>query len=210
MDTNTNLRLHLARFVEWMQAQGWSNRTIEGYEANVRFFCEFLSAETSVAGIEEIDSKTLHGYQQYLYNQKLKNGKRLSLSTQHKRLVAVRSFFRYLQASDALLFDPSSDLVLPKKPKFLPRGVMSEQQVEQLLEQPDVSTALGFRDRTLIETLYATGVRNSVLRNLAQYDLDLPNLRLTVRQGKNAKDRVVPLGEIAARSEEHTSELQSH
>ena len=192
------LALHLARFVEWMQAQGWSKRTIESYEANVRFFLDFLSAETSVAGLAEIDSKLLHAYQQYLYNQKLKSGKRLSLSSQHTRLVAVRGFFRFLHHTDVLLFDPSADLVLPKKPKQLPRGVMSEQQVEKLLDQPDVATPLGFRDRTLLEVLYATGIRNTELRNLALYDLDLPNLRLTVRQGKNAKDRVVPLGEIAA------------
>ena len=110
----------------------------------------------------------------------------------------MRSFFGYLHTTGVLLLDPSTDLVLPKKPKHLPRGVMSEQQVEKLLEQPDVTTPLGFRDRTLLEVLYATGLRNSELRHLALYDLDLPNLRLTVRQGKNAKDRVLPLGEIAA------------
>ena len=191
-------KLYLAKFVEWMQAQNWSKRTIESYSANVRFFYDFLSAETSVTALQEVDSKLLHGYQQYLYNQKLTSGKRLSLSTQHTRLVAVRSFFGYLHTTGVLLLDPSTDLVLPKKPKHLPKGVMSEQQVEKLLEQPDVSTSLGFRDRTLLEVLYATGLRNTELRNLALYDLDLPNLRLTVRQGKNAKDRVLPLGEIAA------------
>jgi len=192
------LNLYLAKFVEWMQAQNWSKRTIESYTANVRFFYDFLTTETSVSNLQDIDSKLLYSYQQYIYNLELKSGKRLSLSTQHTRLVAVRSFFGYLHKTGVLLLDPTTDLVLPKKPKHLPKGVMSEQQVATLLEQPDVSTTLGFRDRTLIEVLYATGIRNTELRNLALYDLELPNLRLTIRQGKNAKDRVVPLGEIAA------------
>lgn len=190
--------LYLAKFVEWMQAQNWSPRTIESYESNVRFFYDFLQSETSVNVLQDIDSKLLYSYQQFIYNQEQRSGKRLSLSTQHTRLVAVRSFFGYLHHTGVLLLDPSTDLVLPKKPKHLPKGVMSEQQVAALLEQPDTGTTLGFRDRTLIETLYATGIRNTELRNLALYDLELPNLRLTIRQGKNAKDRVVPLGEIAA------------
>jgi integrase/recombinase XerD len=183
-----------------MQTQGWSERTIESYAANVRHFLDFIATD-NITSLEDIDSRILHAYQSHLYNEKSDKGKRLTLSSQHTKLVAVRSFFRYLHQSEVLLVDPSADLILPKKPKELPKGVLSEQQVEILLEQPDVSTTLGFRDRTILEVLYAAGVRNTELRipkcKCRDYDADLAQMRLTVRHGKNAKDRVVPLGEIA-------------
>ncbi len=190
--------LYAAKYSEWMQTLGWSERTQESYKSNVRFFLEYLSGETSIETLNGIDGKTLSGFQTFLYHSETKQGKRLALSSQHNKLVSVRSFFHWLYESGVLLFDLSAALNLPKKRRGLPKGVMSEKQVEQLLEQPDVLTPLGFRDRTILEVLYSSGIRNTELRNLAVYDVDLKQLQLMVRKGKNAKDRVVPIGEIAA------------
>jgi integrase/recombinase XerD len=197
-EMNKNFNLQLAKYSEWMLARGWSERTQESYHSNVRFFIDYLIKETSVENLNEIDGKTLSGFQNFLYHSETKQGKRLALASQHTKLVSVRSFFHFLYETDALLFDPSAALNLPKKRRGLPKGVMSEQQVELLLLQPDINTALGLRDRAILETLYSSGLRNSELRNLAVYDIDLQQLQLTVRKGKNAKDRLVPLGEIAA------------
>ncbi len=190
--------LQAAKYNEWMQALGWSERTQESYNGNVHFFLNYLLKETSLENLNGIDGKTLSGFQTFLYHSETKQGKRLALSSQHNKLVSVRSFFHWLYESGVLLFDLSAALNLPKKRRGLPKGVMSEQQVEKLLEQPKINTTLGFRDRTILETLYSCGIRNSELRNLAVYDVDLKQLQLMVRKGKNAKDRVVPLGEIAA------------
>lgn len=192
------LDIHLARFIEWMKVKGWSERTLESYSSDVKFFLNYLKDETSVVNLLDIDNRSLSGFQSFLFNYQTKKGKRLALSSQHNKLVAVRSFFRFLFETDVLIFDPSAALHLPKKRKSLPKGVMSEKQVEKLLSQPDLSTALGFRDRTILEILYSSGIRNSELRSLTVYDADLNLLQLTIRKGKNAKDRVVPLGEIAA------------
>jgi len=193
-----NLEIYQAKFTEWMQVKGWSERTLESYRSNVAFFINFLLAETSVENLLDIDAKILSGFQTFLFHTETKRGKRLSLSSQHTKLVAVRSFFRFLFETDALLFDPSVVLNLPKKRKNLPKGVMSEQQIEKLLQQPDTNTTLGLRDRAILETLYSGGIRNSELRNLNIYDVDFNQLQLSIIKGKNAKGRVVPLGEIAA------------
>ncbi len=195
---NKNYSLQLAKYCEWMSVCGWSERTQESYKSYIRFFLNYLVNETDIKKINEIDSKTLSGFQTFLYHSETKQGKRLALSSQHNKLVSVRSFFHWLYESGVLLFDLSAALNLPKKRRGLPKGVMSEKQVEKLLGQPEISTLLGLRDRTILEVLYSSGIRNSELRNLAVYDVDLQQLQLTVRKGKNAKDRVVPIGEIAA------------
>lgn len=193
----TKLDVYVVRFEEWMQVKGFSERTIEDYRSNVRQFLNYLLEECAVSSIQEIDRQRVHSYQNYLYSVKTKGGKRLKLESQHKKLVAVRSFFRFLLSIEAVLFNPAASIKLPKKGKKLPAGVLSEQQVELVLEMPDTCTPLGFRDRTIMETLYATAIRNTELRELTVYDVDADQMRLTVHQGKNAKDRVVPLGEIA-------------
>jgi len=198
MAKNKNFELYLAKYSEWMLSRGWSERTQESYKSNIRFFLDYLINETSTENLNEIDSKILSGFQTFLYHSETKQGKRLALSSQHTKLVSVRSFFHFLYETDVLLFDPSAALHLPKKRKSLPKGVMSEKQVEKLLNQPDLSTALGYRDRTILETLYSTGIRNTELRNLNIYDVDFNLLQTNIIKGKNAKDRVVPLGEIAA------------
>jgi integrase/recombinase XerD len=191
------LNIYLSRFVEWMETQGWSELTIKSYESRVRIFFEYLKAHTSVESLNQIDAKTIYSYQNYLYNASGRGEKKLSLSTQRRRLVVIRTFFRFLVSTDELLVNPASGLKLPKESKHLPRGVISEKRIINLLDQPDVNTSLGLRDRTMMEVMYSTGIRNSELRNLSVYDVELTEQRLVVRHGKGSKDRMVPLGEIA-------------
>jgi integrase/recombinase XerD len=195
---NTHFEIYLVRFIEWMKVKGWSQRTLESYTADIRSFIDYIVTETTAKSLMEIDAKVLTAFQTWLYHKESKRGKRLSLSSQHTKLVAVRTFFRFLYENDLIITNPAVILTLPKKRKSLPKGVLSEQQIEKLLEQPDTADPIGFRDRTILEVLYATGIRNSELRSLCVYDIDLKELQITIRKGKNAKDRMLPLGEIAA------------
>ena len=104
--------LQLARFEEYMQSAGWSDRTVGDYGALVRHFIAWLRDETDVRALTDIDSQTLHSYQNYLYHTKSKHGKRLSLATQYNKLVAVRSFFSYLQTMDVVLFNVKTTAML--------------------------------------------------------------------------------------------------
>jgi len=112
-----------------------------------------------------------------------------------RRLSAIKRFYRYLVRERQLTVDPSAGIRPPRLGRVLPE-TLTEQDVEALLGTPDVTQPLGLRDRAMLETLYATGLRVSELVNL-------PTVRLNLRQGvirvtgKGGKERLVPLGEQA-------------
>jgi site-specific recombinase XerD len=85
-------------------------------------------------------------------------------------------------------------LELPKEEHRLPANYLSEIEVELLLNQTDVKTPLGIRDRAILETLYSSAIRRNELLNLSIYDVDRNRRLLTIRQGKGKRDRVVPIG----------------
>jgi len=113
-----------------------------------------------------------------------------------RRLSALKRFYRYALDRGNVREDPTLRVRAPRKTRRLPK-LLSEKQVEALLEAPDVQTALGLRDRAMLETLYATGLRVSELVGLkiAQVSLDVGVVRVI---GKGSKERLVPLGDEAA------------
>ena len=123
-------------------------------------------------------------------------GNLVSPDTLRQWLSCVRSFFGWMTESGRLVHDPSERLKLPRKSRALPH-VLSESDIAQLIETPDVHTALGLRDRGLMEVLYATGIRLAEAHKLDLYDVDTSTGLLVVRQGKGGRDRVVPLTETA-------------
>jgi integrase/recombinase XerD len=113
-----------------------------------------------------------------------------------RRLSAVKRFYRLQLERATMREDPTLRVRAPRKPRRLPK-LLSEKQVEALLAAPNVDTALGMRDRAMLETLYATGLRVSELVGLkiAQVSLDVGVVRVV---GKGSKERLVPLGDEAA------------
>jgi integrase/recombinase XerD len=109
----------------------------------------------------------------------------------------VRSFFGWLNRNGHLLHNPAARLALPQPEQSLPH-VLHESEIARLIETPDLQTAIGLRDRALMETLYATGIRHAEAHKLDLYDIDTAAQRLTVRLGKGQRDRLVPLTETAA------------
>ena len=108
---------------------------------------------------------------------------------------ALKRFYRYLLRENLIAFDPTLNLDSPKLPRSLPK-TLTETDVERLLDSADTATPLGLRDRAMLETLYATGLRVSELVGLKLTAVNLSDgvLRVT---GKGNKDRLVPLGEEA-------------
>jgi integrase/recombinase XerD len=109
---------------------------------------------------------------------------------------ALKRFFQYLQREKLISEDPTSSLTSPKLTRGLPKS-MSEADVEGLLNAPDLDSPLGLRDKAMLETLYATGLRVTELTTLqvAQVSLDMNVVRVI---GKGNKERLVPMGEVAA------------
>lgn len=185
----------LMKFTEYMKVTGFSNRTIPDYARNVRLFLEYLK-ELEIRNIIEVDRRVIHDYQTRVYLETYR-GKPLSASAQKARLSCVRTFFRYLMKAGMITQDPSSDLDLPRRPKQLPKNILTKKEIGALLSAPNLETPLGIRDRAILEVFYSTGIRVSELCNLTLNDLDLKNGELRINQGKNKKDRVVPVGETA-------------
>ena len=98
---------------------------------------------------------------------------------------------------DYVLFDPFHFIEIPKTDKTLPRNILTEREINALLMQPDITTLQGYRDRVIMEILYASAMRSSELINLNVYDANIHDMTLSIRAGKGAKDRIVPLTETA-------------
>jgi integrase/recombinase XerD len=97
-----------------------------------------------------------------------------------------------------ILYNPASELELPRLEHRLPKHILTAGEVEQVLQQPDIGDTLGLRDRAMLETLYSTGMRRMEMINLKLYDLDTERGTVKIRQGKGKKDRVIPIGDRAA------------
>ena len=96
-----------------------------------------------------------------------------------------------------ILYNPASELELPRLEHRLPRHVLTAKEAELVLQQPDTTTLTGLRDRSILELFYPTGIRRSELASLDLFDLDWERGTLIVRQGKGKRDRTVPVGERA-------------
>jgi integrase/recombinase XerD len=120
---------------------------------------------------------------------------KLESRTVARNLVTLRNFFRFAQVQELIAADPSINLESPKIRRSLP-GYLRLEEVERLLAQPDTKTALGLRDRAMLEVLYSTGLRVSELVGLRVSDLDRSAgcVRCT---GKGDKERIVPVGRKA-------------
>jgi integrase/recombinase XerD len=183
------------KFTEHLKVSGYSERSIPDYIRNTKHFTDYLRG-LKIGNIAEADRQVLTDYQAKVYLETFK-GKPLTSATQKNRLTAVRTFFRYLLRSGQVLYDPSSDLNMPKRPKLLPKNILTKKEVGELLSAPNLETPLGIRDRAILETFYSTGIRVSELCNLTLTDVDLSNGELRVNKGKGQKDRLIPLGELA-------------
>jgi integrase/recombinase XerD len=105
----------------------------------------------------------------------------------------VKSFFDWLHAEGVLTRNPAASAIYAKQPDALPKDVLTQAEAALILDAPDASTLAGQRDRAILETMYATGLRRAELRALEVADVDLDAELLTVRRGKGGKGRVVPL-----------------
>jgi len=187
---------YLARYLQTSETQGISAETLRRRDSALRRFIEWCD-ERSIDDPRTITKPILERYQRSVYYYRKDNGEPLSVGSQVVILTPIKSFFKWLTQENYLLYNPASELVLPKKPKALPRHILTIEEVFSILAQPDLSTPEGIRNRAILETLYATGIRRSELVGLMEYDIDHSRKTVLVREGKNNKDRYLPLGERA-------------
>ncbi len=168
--------------------RGLAVNTIESYRFDLRDFTEYART-LGKKEIEELERGDITAYLETLH----KAGYAPASMAQH--IACLKSFYHFLTAEDLVKKDLAATLETPKLAKLFPH-VLSQEQIAQLLSRPDSSTPLGLRDRALLETLYATGIRVSELVGLNTGDLNLEAGYAQVF-GKGSKERIVPLGSYA-------------
>jgi integrase/recombinase XerD len=171
----------------WLE-DGLSRNTLESYRRDLKKFTEWLQKQRG-CGIQDATHADIQGFLAYLYKQKAK------ATSTSRAISSLKRLFRYLLRQNKIATDPTLQIATPKLPRSLPKS-LTEEDVELLLNAPDVDTPLGMRDRTMLEVLYASGLRVSELVGLsvAQVSLDMGVTRV---MGKGSKERLVPLGEEA-------------
>jgi integrase/recombinase XerD len=175
----------LERFLDalWLEA-GLSRNTLSAYRSDLEALSAWLKVSPATATREQL--------QAYLAECVSRGIRPRSTA---RLLSSLRRFYQYLLREQMITDDPTAQIESPKLGRPLPRS-LTEEQVEKLLQAPDAETALGLRDRAMLETLYATGLRVSELVGLT---VQQANLQAGVVKviGKGDKERLVPLGEEA-------------
>ncbi len=183
----------LDKFLQWMRVTNYSERTIENRQLYLSYFI-LWAEDRGITRPTEVTKPILERYQRYLYHYRKKDGQPLSFRSQHSRLVPVRAWFKWLTKNNHILYNPASELELPRLERRLPKHVLTIREAETVLAVPDLSDPLGIRDRAILEVLYSTGIRRMEVINLKLYDIDVDRGTLMIRQGKGKKDRMVPIG----------------
>jgi integrase/recombinase XerD len=185
-----------AAFCDALRRKNYSPATIRGREHYLGVFVRWC-AERGLFQPREITKPILERYQRWLYHYRQKNGKPLTFRSQATHLIPVRAFFKWLTRENHILYNPASEIELPKLEHRLPKHVLSAHEAEQVIALPDVREPMGLRDRAILEVFYSTGMRRKELAGLKLYDLDNERGTVTIRQGKGKKDRMIPIGERA-------------
>jgi integrase/recombinase XerD len=188
----------LKDFVDASGALGLSDLTTRHRQRALARFIRWAD-ERGLADPREVTLPILERYQRHLYHYRKTNGEPLSFSSQYTELAPLKAFFAWLTRNHIILYNPASELQLPKVVRNLARYILSPEEVQAILAQPDTSTLLGLRDRAILEVLYSSAIRRFELRRLTIYDVDTKRGTLFVREGKGRKDRLLPLGERACR-----------
>lgn len=181
-----------------LEGRGYATSTIANRRTHLSLFIRWLRAG-GVNRASEVTLRHLERYRFALARAHQEDGHPLSRGTQAQRLSAVRTFFAWMTRTGRLSYNPAADLELPRRPRRLPRVVLTAEEAESVLARPDIGDPLGVRDRAILELLYSTGIRRTECSGIHLDDLHLERRLLFVREGKGGHDRVVPVGDRAIR-----------
>ncbi|MCX7544092.1 site-specific tyrosine recombinase XerD [Marinicella gelatinilytica] len=176
------------QFLSYLHLEkGLSKHSIQAYQTDISQLLRYLQKTSQ--SISSLNEEQAGQYISHL------NERQLSATSKARKISALRHFFRFLQINQHLSVNPFKQIVMPKQAVAVPKP-LSEDDIERLLDQPDVLTDIGLRDKCLLELMYATGVRVSEAVNLQANQINI-NQGVVRIIGKGNKERLVPLGEEA-------------
>ena len=191
-----SLRSLLERFLNWLTTHHYSAATVRLRREDLERFVLWTEARDLVRATA-VTMDVLERYQRHLFAYRKANGMPLSVASQSRILVSLRALFRWMHRGGVIDTNPASDLVGPHRVRRLPACVLTAQEAEIVLAQPNLHTLTGVRDRAILETLYSTGIRRSEVAALRLSDLDRERGMVTIRSGKGGHDRIIAIGERA-------------
>ena len=170
-------------FIEdlWLQS-GLAQNTLSAYKSDIESLSVYLASV-------KLDLKKTRQANLADYLSTFNNSSRQTVA---RKSASIRRFYQYLCREGEITKDPSLNIPSFRKSRYLPR-ILSEIETEKLITAPDLSSAIGIRDRTMLEVLYASGLRTSELLNLRYSEVNLQQAVVKVF-GKGSKERIVPLG----------------
>lgn len=198
----------LREYGRWMLSINFSPRTVEERGRQLSKFIRWCN-QRGILRPQEVNRKILEHYREQLSRFKKKNGETIGVAYQSAIISGLRGFFKWLARNNHILYNPASELELPRYVKHIPYNVLSAAEVEAIMMQVDLAWWLGLRDRAILEVLYSTGMRRFELCQLQCRDIFIDTGVVLIREGKGRKDRMIPIGERAlAWVEKYKSDLR--
>ena len=185
----------LQAWLDALASLNYSPRTVHGRLAMGLQFCDWCD-ERAIVQAAQVTRPLIERYRLHLSQIRGKNNLPLSVNYQIQRLSAVQYLFSWAVRQNLIGANPAADVDRPRPVRALPDH-LSRDEVAAVLAQPDTETALGLRDRAILELLYSTGIRRSEAVKLTLHDRDAQRRVLRIVQGKGMKDRYVPIGKRA-------------
>lgn len=182
-------------YLDHCAQRGFTADTIDSRRRHLRLFTEWLT-ERHVLDAAQISRAMVERYQRHLFNARQGNGRPYTINYQIQRVKPLEMLFRWAVKRHRLPANPASDLDYPRPIRRLPE-VLTIDEAEAILSEPDTASPLGLRDRAMLEMLYSTGMRRFELCRLRLDDIDETAGLVRINQGKGRKDRIVPVGERA-------------
>lgn len=180
---------YLALFLEYLTVElGLSANTRSAYERDLRLLQKWLN----LADANDLAGVSRAQLLRYLAALKKEGRKPATIA---RKLAAIKAFYRFLAAERYIKNDPAEVVEAATKGLRLPK-VLSVEEVDRLLNEPNLGTPEGYRDKTMLEVLYATGMRVSELLDVPMGNVNL-QMKYIIAFGKGSKERIIPLGSVA-------------
>ncbi len=178
-------------YLRYLKTIGRSPFTIRNIRYGLNHFEAFMESEKCF-DTSDLTTETVEAYQEEIAFTLTSKGTLLSLATQIQMICNVKGFTEYLRDNDYLYQDPGAKIKPPRQPKSLPKVILDEKEIQQLMNAPDMRTNRGYRNRIILEILYDTAIRRLEMSRIKLSDLDLEAGYIRII-GKGNKERVVPL-----------------
>lgn len=177
----------LLRYINYLKSKNMSKNTLDAYKRDIDRFLKFLLLREE--DLKSIDEISIMAFVQELHKNKKAN------SSIVRNIISIRNFYKYLNKQGIINEDPIINYEIPKIERNMPQ-ILTLEEVNKLLNAPDLTTEKGIRDKAMLEVMYATGVKVTELLNITTFDVNLKLSYIKCRGSKN-KDRIIPIGSYA-------------